>query len=135
MHLLEQEVLGLLDLVGPLFFLELALRVSNLGLKHPSFHVGSVGLVVGLLHLPLRVDLCVQHVLYRLGLLPRLQSLVDLTFAGGFILLNALLDVLTFLSLLKFFIFVVDYVRHLVHDRCDAPASFFDCKFALPLAL
>lgn len=79
-------------------------------------------------------DLSVEHVLNLLCFLASLEFLGDLTLASSFVLLDALLDVLALLSLLKFFIFVVDHVRHFVHDGSDAFAAFFNSQFTLTLS-
>lgn len=80
-------------------------------------------------------DLSVENVLYLLSFLASLKFLSDLTLASSFVLLDALLDVLALLSLLKFFIFVVDHVRHFVHYCSDAFATFFDSQFTLTLTV
>jgi hypothetical protein len=134
-HLLDQKVLGFLDLVRPLFFLKFALSISNFGLQHPLLHVGTIGAVFGLLDLLFGVNLSVQHVLYLLSLFAGLLTLLDFALASSFILLDALLDVLTFLSLLKFFIFVVDDVSHFVHDGSNSLATLFNSNFALSFTL
>lgn len=134
-HLLNLEALSRLNLLLPLLFLLLPILVINLGLKGPVLHERSGGAVLAFLCLTLGVYLLVQHLPYLLVFIPSLHLFNDLIASSLLILLNALLNVLAFLSLLKFFIFVVNDVGHLVHHGLDAGTSLGDSCLTLTLFL
>jgi len=85
--------------------------------------------------LALGVNLLIEDILDFL-MLPALVNLfVDIVLPGLFVLVNTLLDVLALLPLLKFFIFVYDYVSHSVHQSLNPRSSFGHGGFALTLLL
>ena len=114
-------------------FLLLSRFVIDFGLERPFLHEGSVSAIFDIFGLAFGVHLCVEHIPYLLVLLASHCLLVQLLQPHLFVLLDALLDVLSFLSLLKFFIFVVDDVSHLVHQCLDPGTAFSHSR--LPLAL
>lgn len=115
MHLLDDVVLGLLYLILSLLLRGLALRVLEIRLQSPALHVRPVGAIFSFFHLTFGIDLGVENLLDLLVLLACLEAFIDVVEASLFVLLDALSDVFTFLTLLKFFIFVVNNVSHLVH--------------------
>jgi hypothetical protein len=135
MHLVDNVVLCLLDLVLTLLLHQFTLRVFDVRLKSPPLHVRYVSLLLGLLDLALGVNLLIEDILDFL-MLPALVNLfVDIVLPGLFVLVNTLLDVLALLPLLKFFIFVYDYVSHSVHQSLNPRSSFGHGGFALTLLL
>jgi len=60
---------------------------------------------------------------------------VNFVLPSRLVLLNTLLDVLAFLSPLKFFIFINHNISHSVHKRLDPLPSFSHSLFALTLFL
>lgn len=134
-HLSEELVLHVHHLLLLPLVLNLLLLVLKFRLLHPLSHVRLVGSVLTFLLHALGIHLGVKHVSYLLVLLPFLHASIDVVEAGFLILLDALLNILAVLFLLKFFIFVVNKVRHLVHDCRNPCAPLSHCCIPLPLLL
>jgi len=132
-HLLNLESLRRFNLLlSGLFFL-LSRFVIHFGLERPLLHERSVSAFFDIFGLAFGVHLCVEHIPYLLVLLACDCLLVQLLQADLLVLLDALLDVLSFLSLLKLFIFVVDDVCHLVHQCLDPGTAFSHNRLTLAL--
>jgi hypothetical protein len=135
MHLLDNVVLDRVDLILALLLNQLALGVLNVGLESPTLHVRYIGLLFSLLNCALGVDLGVEDVFNLFMLFALVNLFVNIVLPGRLVLLNALLDVLALLPLLKFFIFVYHHVSHSVHQRLDPLPSFGHSLFTLTLLL
>lgn len=128
-------MLGLLNLLLALLLNRLALCILQVRLEGPFFHVRSVCTVFALFNLALCIDLRVEDLLDLLVLFACLKAFINVIEAGLLILLNALSNVLPFLALLKFFIFVVNDIGHLIHQRLYPSTAFGDGLLTLALLL
>jgi hypothetical protein len=135
MHLLNNVVLHRVDLVLALLLNQLALGVLDVCLESPALHVRYIGLLFSLLKCAFGVDLGVEDVFNLFMLFALVNLFVNVILPGRFVLVNALLDVLALLPLLKFFIFIYNHVSHSVHQRLDPLPSFGHSLFALTLLL
>lgn len=99
-HLLNLEGLRRFNLLLSGLILLLSRFVIDFGLERPFLHEGSVGAIFDFFCLAFGVHLCVEHIPYLLVLLASQCLLVQLLQPHLFVLLDALLDVLSFLSLL-----------------------------------
>ena len=135
MHLLQQVVLRLLNLVLTLLLSQLTLRTLNVRLQGPSLHIRAVRAILSLFDVAFSINLSVKNLFDLLVVLSGLDAFVDVVEACLLVLLDALLDVFSFLSLLKFFVFVVYHVCHLVHQCLDARASLSHGSLSLSLLL
>ena len=135
LHLFNLEILCFFDFFLSFLLSLFALCLFNFCLLCPFLHVRFVCTILFLFLLSFSVDLCIEDISDLLVLLFLLQLFIHVLSLGSFIQLNTLLNIFFFLSLLKFFVFVVYDVCHSIHHCLNTCSSLSDVLFTFAFLL